>query len=339
MTRKLLGITSVAVIAAVGFLVAAVAGDNRPPASAEKKEGSPSTAEPANYPPGKGIAAINHAAEAGKYLFLFFYQGDDDQTRAMRPVFDATMQKVADKAEGIVINSTDPAEKGVVVKFKVDRAPMPLVLALAPNGAITGGYPLKFDEQILRGAFCSRSTWECLKALQEGKLVFLCVQNKATKFSDEAMQAVRGAKADPQYANLTEIVMLDPSDQSEADAVKRLSIDPKLEEAMTILIAPPVTIVNRFKGAVAKDAILAEIKKAAAGRGGCCPGRSCGPKPPTSTQPAGTAGQPQPNVTAVKAQPGPAAARPQPGATVGKPQPGAGASVPQPQPGSSAGKP
>jgi hypothetical protein len=249
----------------------------------------------------KGMAAIRHAAEAQKYLFLFFYQTEDDQTRAMRPVFDATLQKVADKAEGVVINTADAAEKAVVAKFKVDRAPMPLVLVLAPNGAITGGYPLKFDEQILMGAFCSRSTWESLKALQDGKMVFLCVQNKSTKSAAEAMQAVRGVKADAKYAALTEIVMLDPSDQAEADAVKRLSIDPKLGEAMTILIAPPVTIVNRFQGAVAKDAIIAEIQKAAAGKGGCCPGSSCGPKPAAAA--AQPAAKPQQS-TAVKPQPG-----------------------------------
>jgi hypothetical protein len=108
-------------------------------------------------------------------------------------------------------------------------------------------------------------------------------------------------KADAKYAALTEIVMLDPSDQAEADAVKRLSIDPKLGEAMTILIAPPVTIVNRFQGAVAKDAIIAEIQKAAAGKGGCCPGSSCGPKPAAAA--AQPAAKPQQS-TAVKPQPG-----------------------------------
>lgn len=324
MGKKFLGITNVTGIAVVALLASAVVGE-QPPEKKTDPQGSAVTVESG---PGKGMAAIKHAAEVGKYLFLFFYQTEDEQTRAMQPVFDATMQKVADKAEGIVINTADPEEKIVVAKFKADRAPMPLVLALAPNGAITGGYPLKFDEQILRGAFCSRSTWESLKALQDGKLVFLCVQNKSTKFAAEAMQAVRGVKADARYAATTEIVMLDPSDPGEADAVKRLNIDPKLDEATTILIAPPATIVNRFKGTPAKEVIIAEIQKAAAGRGGCCPGGSCGPKQAVSAQPAGTAAkaqpganaaQPLPSTPAVNLQPRAAAAQLQPGAATGKP--------------------
>lgn len=313
MTRKSRGVVNVAVLAAMGFGAAAV-GDNR---------------NPADDASSKGLAAIRGAAEAQKYAFLFFYQAEDEQTRAMRPVFDATMQKVAGKAEGVVIKITDPAEKAVVAKFKVDRAPMPLVLALAPNGAITGGYPLKFDEQILMGAFCSRSTRECLKALQDGKLVFLCVQNQSAKSAAEAMQAVRAVKADAQYAAATEIVMLDPSDQNEADAVKRLSIDPKLEEAMTILIAPPVTIVNRLKGATTKDAIIAEIQKAAAGKGGCCPGKSCGPKPAAATS--------QP--TNLKPEQTLAGAQPPPGSVAGMPRPSPNAPQAQPKPATPPGKP
>lgn len=314
MSEKLLRAIGVAAVTALCWCVsaAAIPPDKKPPAAASVDAGS-----------SKGLAAIKRAAETQKYAFLFFYQAEDEQTRALRPIFNSTMQKVADRAEGAEINVTDQAEQDVVAKFKVDRAPMPLVLALAPNGAITGGYPLKFDEQMLMNAFCSRSTWECLKALQDGKLVFLCAQNKATKFGQEAMLAVTAAKAEPQYAGVSEIVMLDPSDQTEADAVKRLGIDSQATEAMTIVIAPPVTIVNRFKGAVTKDAIVAEIKKAAAGKGGCCPGRSCGPKPPANAPPADTAGQPQPNTAAVT---------PQSGAVVTKPQP-------QAQPAGPAGKP
>ena len=44
------------------------------------------------------MAAIKHAADSGKYLFVFFHKGSDSQTQAMRQVFDATMTKVSEKA-------------------------------------------------------------------------------------------------------------------------------------------------------------------------------------------------------------------------------------------------
>ena len=261
----------------------------------------PGAAPGAGQSGGPGLELLKHAADAQKYLFLFFYQTDDEQTRSLRGVFEATMGKVADRAESAIVNLTDPSQKPLVSKFGADRAPMPLVLALAPNGAVTGGYPLKFDEQLLMSAFCSRSTWESLKALQDGKMVLLCVQNPLIKAGPEALKAAEDVKADPKYAKTTEVVSVDPQDAKEAEAMKRLSIAPDTNEAVTILLAPPATIVNRLKGATSKDAIIAEIVKAAAGCGGRCAPGACGPKPPApGTPPAAAAAKPATGIPAAR---------------------------------------
>jgi hypothetical protein len=263
-------------------------------------------------------APLQHAMDAKKYLFIFFHQAEDQETAALKTIFEATMAKVTDRAESLIVNVKDASQRPLVSKFQADRAPMPMVLALAPNGAVTGGYPLKFDEQLLMGAFCSRSTWESLKALQDGKLVFLCVQNASTRFGAEALKAVRDAKADEKYDKLTEVVTIDPGDATEADSLKRLKVDPKTNEAVTILFAPPATVINRFTGAVTKEAILAELQKAAAGKGACCPGGACGPKPGATPSAGPNAGAPQP--------PGPPAPKP----TNVPPPPKAGGNTPQP---------
>jgi len=117
------------------------------------------------------MAAIKQAADAGKYVFVFFSKTDDDQTLAMRKVFDKAMTKAADRARSIAVNITDASEKPIVDKFDLSRAPMPLVLAMAPNGAITGGFPTKFEEQQLLDAFATPGTEKVMKSLQDGKLV------------------------------------------------------------------------------------------------------------------------------------------------------------------------
>ena len=48
-------------------------------------------------------------------------------------------------------------------------------------------------------AFGSPCTEQCMKSLQDGKLVLLCVQNGSTKFNDEALQGVNEFKADEKY--------------------------------------------------------------------------------------------------------------------------------------------
>jgi hypothetical protein len=237
---------------------------------------------PADAPkePGKGMAAIKQAAEAGKYLFVFFSKADDDQTLAMRKVFEAAMQKVGDRAEWVAVKTTDLSEKDIVEKFDLSRAPMPLVLALAPNGAITGGFPGKFEEKDLLDAFATPATEKVMKPLQDGKLVFVCVQNDKTKSNEAAMQGVRDFKADARYAAATEIVTLDPADQREAEFLADLQVPANTAEAVTVFVVPPGQAIGKIEGATNKDALIDLLSKAntgSCGPGGCGPG-GCGPK-------------------------------------------------------------
>ena len=228
---------------------------------------------------GKGMAAIKQAAEAAKYIFMFFSKTDDDQTLAMRKVFDKAMERVADRAQWVAVDITDSSEKDIVAKFDLSRAPMPLVLAMAPNGAIMGGFPTKFEEEQLVDAFATPVTEKVMKELQDSKLVFVCVQNSNTKSNDVAMKGVRDFKADARFASATEIVMLDPADSAEASFLADMKVDPKTEEAMTVFLAPPGSAVAEYKGATNKEELVATLQKASTGcgPGGCGPG-GCGPK-------------------------------------------------------------
>jgi hypothetical protein len=290
MAGKFARITIVAVVVVAGSAAGTVGQDRSRPDSTRDADTGSSVKKVAGDQP-DGMAALKNAGEAGKYLFIFFHNGKDQQTQAMRQVFDATMEKVADKAESIVVKTTDRSEKAIVGKFDAKRSPMPMVLAIAPNGAVTGGFPIKFDERLLLEAFVSPSTQQCMKALQDGKLVLLCVHSEKTRFSSEAMRAVQAVKADAKYAKATEIVTVDPTDEAEAVAMKRLQVDTETDEAITLLMAPPGTIINRIKGATNKQALIAAVQKALAGqKKPCCPGGKCAPKKKTGSKTGGKAG-------------------------------------------------
>lgn len=214
---------------------------------------------------GKGMAVMQQAAEADKYLFVFFYKSKNKRTRRMREIFNAAMPKVADKAESIAINIKDPLEKKIVRKFKISRAPMPIVFSVAPNGAVVGSFAARFSEKQLLGAFASPSVEKCLKALQKRKYVMLCVQNEETHFNDEAMQGVRDFMADRRYARYTEIVKVDPRDANEADLLARFGLDSDAPDAVTVLLAPPRITVGTFKGATDKETFVAAIAQSKSG--------------------------------------------------------------------------
>lgn len=228
-----------------------------------------STAEEA----GPGLAAIDQAAKDGKYLLVFFWKQENDQTAAMRKVFDEVGGKTTDRAQSVTVCVTDVAERGIVKRFGVDRAPMPLALAIAPNGAVMGGFPTRFSVDDLLGAFGSPSAEKCMKGMQDGKLVFLCIQNANTQQNAEALAGVEQFRADARYARAAELVMLDPSDKAESSFLRDLEIDLASGVATTVFLAPPGSVVAEFKGPTTKEALVSALQSA----GSCGPGGGCGP--------------------------------------------------------------
>lgn len=228
---------------------------------------------------GVGMEAIREAAEANRYLFVFFWKEDGENTRAMRDVFDGAVPDFADRAESVAVKITEPEQKEIVEQYGLDRAPMPMVLAIAPNGAITGGFPNSFTASDLETALVSPGTAQCVKALQENKLAMLCVQNGQTEFSEEAMKGVRDFKASQEYPEFVQIVKLNPKDSEEAKFLGELQISPDTETAVTVMMAPPGVPVGMIEGPATKEVFVEFLSKAqsACADGQCGPG-GCGPQ-------------------------------------------------------------
>jgi hypothetical protein len=261
-TRKL----SFLLVAASAVVAAASATWAQSP---DRAQGSPSQTA------SKGMAAIRQAAGADKYLFVFFWKEKNQKTSTMWEAFQSAMSKVTDKAESVAVNVSDPGEKKVVAKFGVDRSPLPLVLALAPNGAITKGFPLKFDEKQLSKAFVTPCTAQCLKALQSRKLVLLCIQARSPQVQQVSLQkGVTDFAADTRYGAATEVVAVDPTDPAEASLLQEFKVDPQTSGPVTLFLAPPGSLVAKFTGKVTKEQLVAKLASA---QSGCCPGGQCGP--------------------------------------------------------------
>ncbi len=225
-----------------------------------------------------GVAAMRQAAEAKQYLFAFIYEQNDDATKAARKTFDAGVAKITPAPKTVAVDRSDPTEKDMVAQFKLEAAPMPLVLAIAPNGAVTAGIKgADLTESKLADAVGSTGMQQCLKSLQDRKLTFVCMQNASTKGNDAAMKGVNEFKADPQYAEDVEVVKVDPADPKEARFMAQLKANPKAKTANTTFLAPPGMIIAQIEGGTTKAGLEASLKKAMAS---CTPGSGCcGPAP------------------------------------------------------------
>jgi hypothetical protein len=223
---------------------------------------------------------IKQAAAANKYVFLFFWKDKSPKVDKAWGSLEPAVAKMADMAVFVSIRITNPAEKTIVDKYGVSRAPMPLVLAIAPSGAITKAFTKTFDEQELRTAFVSPCTQRCLKALQDRKLVFVCIVNQANPQDQIAIpKGVENFKADKKYGAATEIVLVNARDANEATFLKELQVGSQAAP-ITVFLAPPGAMIGKFGAEASKEVLMAKLAAAQSnpcGAGGCGPG-GCGPK-------------------------------------------------------------
>jgi hypothetical protein len=253
---------NVTLVAACGLLAAAGWASGQPPT-----------------PVSPAQATLDDAAKQNKYTFVLFHKQDDAATRAMRQTVATALGKPSLKAEFVSVSAADPNEKPLIDRWGLGRSPMPLVLAVAPNGAVTGGFPLKLTEQDIAGAFVSPGMADCLKATQARKLVLLCVRPAGA----ELPAGVNEFKADAQYGPVTEVVTVRADDAGEAGFLKTLGVKPS-PATVTALLAPPGSLLGTFDGPVTKAQLVEKVKAGNA----CCPGGKCRPNgcpPPAKAEP------------------------------------------------------
>jgi len=221
-----------------------------------------------------GMSALRRAADGKQYLFAFVYEQEDEETRAARKQFEAAVAKVTPAAKSVRVDRSLPEEKEMVEKFGLQTAPVPIVLAIAPNGAVTGSIKAgELSEERLQAAVSSPGLQAILKAVQEGRLVLVCLQNAQTKDNDAAMTGVKEIKADEQFSDWTEVIKVDPRDPKEARLMAQLKVEPATKKAATVVVAPPGVMVTRMDGATTKKSLKAALQKAAegcSGSPGCC---------------------------------------------------------------------
>ena len=223
---------------------------------------------------GEVTMALDAASSSQRYLFVYAWKTDDERTQAMRKTFRAFIGDVAGRADCVELSVAAGTDKSFVDKYCLSRAPMPLVLAFAPNGAITNAFPQQFSRDDLTAGFVSNGTANCMKLLQDGKLVVLCVQNARTQANEAALAGVEEFCRDERYRSAMEVITIDPADTAEAPFLNDLQISSNTSIAITVLLAPPGSPIAKFEGATTMDAFLEAITKASSG---CCPGGQCGP--------------------------------------------------------------
>lgn len=219
-------------------------------------------------PTGKGAAALAQAASDGKTVYLVFYRNWDAPAQAVTQAVKSHADKHTGKATWLPVGISDPEQKPLVDKFQVSRAPMPLVLGVHPNGAITGVFQKPMTEAEFVETLVSPAKAECMKRLQANQLVLLCVQTSAQQ---PVPQGVKDFQTDPSFAQRTQVLTVQLNDPNEASFFAYLQIDPRTSAPTTVFMAPPGVLVGKFSPTASK----AELSQALHKAGKCCNDPNC----------------------------------------------------------------
>jgi hypothetical protein len=221
--------------------------------------------------PTNAKTAITEASNNNQFLLLAFYEDKDADFIKMSSTADEFAKASAIKTIPYYAKMEDTANRELAGQYGIkNKKDLPLLLIIAPNGAITGGFPKAVTaDQLKQCVSLSDLVIRTLKPLQSQKLVLVTLQNKTTKFNAESQKGVNDFASDPQYSQFTEVVKADPSDAGSADFLKQCGLISPLTEASVVVLLPPGKIGKILNGKITKADLVSALHA-------CTAGGSCG---------------------------------------------------------------
>jgi hypothetical protein len=212
---------------------------------------------------------IEKATKLGKAVFLVVFNANvQDPTKAVTIANDA---KKNSKSSAVVIkmNAADASNSDLISKYGLKGVGLPTILVLDKNGNAAGGlFITDATAEKLVGLIPSPKTSELIKALAEGKAVYIIVYK-------ESMTSKKGivdncAVACSQMDNKCVTVMVDMDDKKETKLLQNLKYEPTAKEPVTYVINKAGQVIGQYNGVADVNTLVSSAKKAPAG--GCCPG-------------------------------------------------------------------
>ena len=226
-------------------------------------------------------STLGQSSQAEKFTFVMFHRDNSDATRDFYQQLQTGLSTYTDKAALTTARVDDPAEKMLVERFGIARAPMPMAVVVAPNGAVTGLFPRAITSDQISAAIVPPTMMHCMKELQSQKLVFVCLTRSERV---DVPQGVRDVQQLPQFKDRISLVGMRLDDPAEARFYQQMKLEPnRVNGPYAVLIAPPGALIGHFNALSNVDQIAAAIHKA----GQCCEDANCkhnhAPQPPAAS--------------------------------------------------------
>jgi len=196
---------------------------------------------------------------------LFIDNGNSKESLTLLENTRENIKPLSDRFEIIEVNYNK--EKDSLLKFLnanlIDK--FPIIISIAPNGAITKMFEQKCNSDELREAVVTEKQSEMLLSLQKGNAVFLCVY----KGQPDKMTTVKSElkTIETNFKGFASVHYLDRSDSKETSFIKDL---PPINSDIAVLtIVPPGSITGKLEGEQINVKNLMQALQSSCGSGGC----------------------------------------------------------------------
>lgn len=216
-------------------------------------------------------AVLDNAKKTGKALFVVVTGKDAIGTsKALTIAKNANV--IYKNAVVVQLNSDEAANAKLVAEWRLESAPLPLILVISSKGTPTGGYVLAQATAENVAALVPTPKLENVnEAIASGKPAFIVFTKKSMSDRAKVLNICKDAVS--KLNNNAEIIEVDMDDSKEANFVTQLRINKSSKESITYVINKQ----GQLAGTSTTEPDATKLAKAAttAVAGGCGP--SCGP--------------------------------------------------------------
>lgn len=217
-------------------------------------------------------ADLNAAKKAGKAVFVVV-TGTGAANADKATDLAKRAASVNKNALVVQMNKDDAANSQLVGEWRLEGAPVPLLLVISPKGYPTGGYLLEqATAQKLADLIPSPKLDDVYGALNNKKSVFLVISRKSN--TDRTTMIENCKSAVLKLQNKAAIIEIDPSDSKEARFIKQLSLRNTPNTSFVLVLNASGQTTGSFEGkAEISQLVSAATKVISGGCGsGCAPG-------------------------------------------------------------------
>jgi hypothetical protein len=206
---------------------------------------------------------------APRFTYMLFWKQQDANTQQFTETIQTAAAKRTDRVNFTAVDLKDPANREIIAHYGVSRAPMPLAICVADNGAVTGVFTRRPNEAALERALVTSAMADATKALQDKKIVVVHV--KATPDAQLPIGAAQFV-AEPDFQARTTVIDIVLGDPAESRFITDMQIKPNdVSDSMLVIMAPPAALVGKFTSTATRDDIVTKLHAA----GKCCNDPNC----------------------------------------------------------------